>query len=247
MPHARRELAERWAVLHTVNEKYLDVYFDRDAAVASVSKHSVAAIRSAMRFSRTISMFATKTLRFAAMAVILTLLIPLGELAVTLTPSRAAAIDGRHDFDFLFGRWTIRNRRLPHPLMASTEWCEFASASSETPLLGGLANLGEHDAPDAPGTPIHAIAVRLSNTERHQWSINWSSSGTGGFGIATVGSFDGHVGLFYDHEEYNDRPIVVRFTWTQSDDAHCRWEQAFSADDGRGWEPIWVMDFARAK
>ncbi len=114
-------------------------------------------------------------------------------------------------------------------------------------MLGGLANLEQYDAPLAPDKPIHAIAVRLYNTQTHQWSISWSPSGTGEFGVPTVGSFEAGVGMFYAHEEYNGRPIIVRFIWTHGDNDHCRWEQAFSADDGRTWEANWVMAFTRAK
>jgi hypothetical protein len=38
----------------------------------------------------------------------------------------------------------------------------------------------------------------------------------------------------------------VRFTWTQQDHEHCRWEQAFSDDDARTWETNWIMEFVRA-
>ncbi len=136
--------------------------------------------------------------------------------------------------------------RLRHPLRGSNEQYEFASTSTESPLLGGLANLEQYDAPDAPGRPIHAVAMRLYDVTSHQWSIYWSTVGSGTFGIPTVGRFKRGVGLFYDNEEYDGRPIIVRFTWTHSDHDHCHWEQAFSEDGGRTWEPNWIMEFTRA-
>ena len=150
---------------------------------------------------------------------------------------------GAHDFDFLFGRWSVANRRRRNPLTGSDDWYEFSGMATEEPILGGLGNIEHWDAPDAP-TPIHAVAVRLYNEQTHQWSIYWSTAGSGSFLIPTVGSFENGVGTFYDREEYNGRPIVVRFLWTHENSTACRWEQAFSADDGTTWETNWIMDFS---
>ncbi len=160
--------------------------------------------------------------------------------------SSAAVADGRHDFDFLFGHWKIRNRRLRHPLTGSREWYEFDSTSSESPLLGGLANLEQYDAPETPTGPIHAVAMRLYDTKAGNWSIYWSTAGGGVFGVPTVGAFKDGAGLFFDREEYNGRSIQVRFTWKHDGPSSCRWEQAFSPDDGRSWEVNWIMNFTRA-
>jgi anaerobic selenocysteine-containing dehydrogenase len=48
--------------------------------------------------------------------------------------------DGRHDFDFLFGRWKVRNRRLVARLQGSTEWQEFEATSEARGLPTGLGN-----------------------------------------------------------------------------------------------------------
>jgi hypothetical protein len=191
-------------------------------------------------------MFAARSWVCLAAVALITLLPALEERVLSQTPNEVAAVDGRHDFDFLFGHWNIRNRRLRNPLSGSTEWHKFASTSTEAPLLGGLGNLEQYDAPEAPGRAIHAVAVRLFDVTSRKWSIYWSTVGSGAFSIPTVGSFTDGVGHFYDHEEYKGRPIVVRFTWTRGDDAHCRWEQAFSANDGRTWETNWIMAFTRA-
>jgi len=87
--------------------------------------------------------------------------------------------------------------------------------------------------------------VRLYNRETCRWSIFWSTVGTGEFGAPTVGSFSDGVGFFYSREDFDGRPIVVRFTWTQKDASTCKWVQAFSADDGQTWEDNWIMDFSR--
>jgi hypothetical protein len=150
-----------------------------------------------------------------------------------------------HKFDFLFGRWNVRNRRLRNPLTGSDDWYEFDSTASETPLLDGMGNLEQWDAPEAPTGPIHAVALRLFNAETAEWSIYWSTRGSGIFNPPVSGSFEGGVGTFVSREDYNGQPIVVRFTWSPIDETSARWEQAFSADDGATWEVNWIMDFSR--
>jgi hypothetical protein len=158
-----------------------------------------------------------------------------------------AVADGRHDFDFLFGQWNVRNQRLRHPLSGSTEWYEFSSTVTEMPLLGGLANLEQYDALEAGDRSIHAVAMRLYDVASHRWSIYWGTAGQGAFETPVIGRFEDGVGSFYNREQFEGRDVVVRFTWSQIDANHCRWEQAFSADDGRSWEVNWTMDFTRAE
>src|SRR3954466_7657374 len=58
-----------------------------------------------------------------------------------LAPTSAAAADavpGARDFDFFFGRWQVRHRRLKERLAGSREWIEFDGTSVAQPLLGGF-------------------------------------------------------------------------------------------------------------
>jgi hypothetical protein len=50
--------------------------------------------------------------------------------------------DGRHDFDFIFGRWRIGNRRLLDQTDPQcTQWIEFATEAEANPIFDGLAHL----------------------------------------------------------------------------------------------------------
>ena len=40
-------------------------------------------------------------------------------------------------------------------------------------------------------------------------------------------------------------PILVRFLWSDITPTTCRWEQAFSVDDGATWEVNWIMESTR--
>jgi hypothetical protein len=88
----------------------------------------------------------------------------MGELESTVGRDRPTdEADGRHDFDFLFGRWTVANRKLRTPLDPdSSDWCEFASYVDTQPVLGGLGNIDSYLAPDFPRRPgFEALALRL--------------------------------------------------------------------------------------
>ena len=45
------------------------------------------------------------------------------------------------DFDFLFGKWKIRNRKLKTRLQNSTEWTEFEAAGECRGILNGFGNI----------------------------------------------------------------------------------------------------------
>jgi hypothetical protein len=151
--------------------------------------------------------------------------------------------DGRADFDFLFGTWSVLNRRLKARLRGSTEWEEFLSTCRVRPILGGLGNMDEFTI-DAPSGRIEAVTVRLYSPTAKEWSIYWAASpGSGRFDVPMVGHFEGPRGEFYSQEVFEGRHIFNRFIWTVVSRDACRWEQAFSVDGGRIWETNWVMDF----
>jgi hypothetical protein len=55
-----------------------------------------------------------------------------GKLAIT-----ASATSSKSDFDYLVGRWNIRNRTLKAPLTGSDEWEEFDATQELRPILLG--------------------------------------------------------------------------------------------------------------
>jgi hypothetical protein len=66
--------------------------------------------------------------------------------------------DGRTDFDFLIGSWTVHNRRLKARLKGCTEWEEFESTCRARHILGGLGNMDEYTMERASGR-IEAVTV----------------------------------------------------------------------------------------
>ncbi len=154
--------------------------------------------------------------------------------------------DCSRDFDFLFGIWRVRHRRLRRPLSDSDEWYEFDSEYKAVPIWGGKANLDEF-AGESPLGRFEGLTLRLYDTASQTWSLYWATAKNGLTVTPNVGTFtDEGVGEFFSDELFDGKPIRCRYRWIQQYESGCRWEQAFSADGGRRWETNWTMDFTRA-
>jgi hypothetical protein len=157
----------------------------------------------------------------------------------------AVAHDGQRDFDFEIGSWKTHLRRLQHPLSGSTTWLEYNGTSEVRKVWGGKANLVELEV-EGPAGQVEALSLRLYNPQTHQWSLNSANSKIGEFGVPTVGEFKNGRGEFFDKEDFNGKPILVRNVWSDITPTSCRFEQAFSTDNGKTWEVNWIAEDTRA-
>ena len=155
--------------------------------------------------------------------------------------------DGRHDFDFVHGRWTVENRRLLRRLQGCTEWETFPAEVENQPLLGGLGNLEQFRATLPDSTPFQGLALRLYDPEARVWRIHWADDRRGKLDPVLVGTFEDGRGTFISEETFEGRSIHVRFLWISVSADEARWEQAFSEDGGRSWETNWINAFHRVK
>jgi hypothetical protein len=156
-----------------------------------------------------------------------------------------SARNGARDFDFLFGSWSVRHRRLTQRLAGSADWAEFKGESTTQPTLGGSGNI-EDNLIHLPGGAFRAVALRSYDAATGNWAIWWlDGRSPHQLDVPVVGRFEGARGLFLADDTFEGRPIKVRFLWLRTDADHCRWEQAFSADAGASWETNWTMDFKR--
>jgi hypothetical protein len=145
-----------------------------------------------------------------------------------------------HDFDFEHGRWRTSVRRLLQPLSGSSQWAEYIGTSTVRPLLGGRANLVELDVAGPQGR-IEGVSLRLFDTQRRRWTLNFSNLAGGTLELPMSGGFGGgRQGVFYSAETFKAKPILTRFVIDILDADHCRFEQAFSADGGATWEVNWI-------
>ena len=152
--------------------------------------------------------------------------------------------DGQYDFDFEIGTWKTHLRRLLRPLTGSTTWVEYDGTSIVRKIWNGRANLVELVV-DGPAGHIEALNLRLYNSESHQWSLSFSSSGSGTLGQPAIGEFKNGRGEFFDQEMINGRAIFVRFVISDITPTSCRFEQSFSDDGGKTWEVNWVATDTR--
>jgi hypothetical protein len=160
------------------------------------------------------------------------------------TREKAAARDGQHDFDFLLGKWKYHLSRLEHPLTGSTHWVEFEGTGTCIPLWNGRAQLDQIEV-DGPTGHIQGLTLRLYNPQSHQWSLHWANSKDGVMAAPTVGEFRDGRGEFYDQELFDGRMILVRYVWSDITSPSPRFEQSFSDDGGKTWEPNWITTQVR--
>ena len=171
-------------------------------------------------------------------------------LALVMQPALAdtaahPARDGARDFDFALGTFHTHIRRLRDPLTGSGKWVEYDGTKTDVPVLGGTGSLESIEA-DGP-SHLELMTLRLYNSRSRQWSLNFSSSGSGSLGTPSIGQFENGVGTFLDQENYNGRSILVRQLWTRITPQSYHFEQAFSADFGTTWETNFVADLTREK
>ena len=147
--------------------------------------------------------------------------------------------DGKHDFDWDIGTWKTHQRRLLHPLTGSTTWVEYDGTDVVRKIWDG-ANQGLVEA-DGPAGHLEIYTLRLYNPEAHQWNIYFANSASGSLSLPVVGEFKNGHAEFYDQETYNGRAIFVRFSISDITADSCHFEQAFSADGGKTWDPNFIV------
>src|SRR3954452_12832527 len=112
------------------------------------------------------------------------------------------------DFDFLFGDWTVANRRLRARWTSHPVWDRFDGVQRCEPRLGGVANVDEITFPQKG---YAGMTVRLFDLRQRRWSIWWVSSRDGVLTAPVHGGFMGDRGEFYGEDLDDDRPVQVRY------------------------------------
>lgn len=155
--------------------------------------------------------------------------------------------NGQNDFDFVIGSWKIHNRRLKPPLRGSNTWEEFEGTGVARKVWDGHANMDELEADSASWGRIQGLTLRLYDPNSHQWRLYWANRARGILDPPMVGEFRNGRGEFFDQEIFEGKAIYVRYVWSNITPNSCRWEQAFSWDGGKTWEPNWIMEMTRSE
>ena len=175
----------------------------------------------------------------------LLVLAPLPALAVDTPVPAPVMHDGAHDFDFGIGVFKTHIKRLSHPLTGSTTWTEWNGTVSTRRLWGGKGQLEELDIGGPNGSQVLGMTLRLYNPGARQWNLYWVNSTDGTLGQPMIGEFEDGKGVFYDQEQFNGRAVLVRnIYWGITPDSY-DFEQAFSTDGGKTWEPNFVAALTR--
>jgi hypothetical protein len=144
--------------------------------------------------------------------------------------------DGQHDFDFHVGKWKSDISRLQHALAGSTTWVKCEGTLNARKVWDGRAQIEELEA-DCPSGHMEDLLLFLYNPQTHQWSLNSAAVNDGVIGRPMFGAFNNGRGEFYDQEPFKDRMILVRQVWSDITPSSHHFEQAFSDDGGKTWEP----------
>ncbi|MEV4623168.1 hypothetical protein AB0J74_31225 [Asanoa sp. NPDC049573] len=149
-----------------------------------------------------------------------------------------------NDFNFFVGTWTSVQRRLRGgPLAGNTDWYAFEGVTRCWSVFDGAGNIDEVT---FPSQGFSGVTLRLYDAATDEWSLYWASTRSGISLPPVVGRFDdAGVGVFTAEEEFEGRPITVRFRWSDITADSARWEQAFSVDKGETWETNWTAEFTR--
>lgn len=157
-----------------------------------------------------------------------------------------ATATGQQDFDWEIGSWDTKLRRLSKPLSGSSEWLEYAGTTDVKPLMGKRANIVEFDVRGAAGR-IAGVSLRLYQPESGKWSLHFANLANGLMTEPMLGSFKQGQGSFFGRDTLGGREILVRFLINPVNEDQWRFEQAYSADDGKTWETNWIAVDTRRK
>ena len=162
-----------------------------------------------------------------------------GKLAVT-----ASETSSKNDFDYLVGKWNLRNRTLKEQLTGSDDWDEFDATQEFRLILLGLGNFDIFHT-EFDGKPFEGLTVRLFDPQTRLWTIYWADSQAMTLDGGKVGSVDGDEGEFFGREVVAGKDVIVKFRWDKRDLEAPIYSRAFSTDAGRTWEWNWYSKFSR--
>ena len=153
-----------------------------------------------------------------------------GELLITASPTSSP-----HDFDFLIGNWTMKNKHLNSRLNNCKEWTEFESSVVNA---GGLQGMGNFDIVlrNVNGKIYEGRTIRTFDPATRLWRLYWITSNGGPIDPPQIGSFNNGIGLFFAKDYQVGRPVIIVFRWDKTNPEQPVWGQAFSDDNGKTWE-----------
>jgi hypothetical protein len=147
-----------------------------------------------------------------------------------------------NDFDFLTGHFDVLHRQLVKPLSGSDEWTEYAGTCSARTHFDGAISIDEMQFPDKGS---YGMSLRLFDPVEKEWSVYWVNSTTYEVGPPVRGRWSDGSCWLVGEDEYDGRPVLASYAWSEVTETTAHWEQSYSVDGGETWELNWTMDFTR--
>jgi hypothetical protein len=146
------------------------------------------------------------------------------------------------EFNFLEGKWRIKNRKRKGPL--GSEWDEFDGEATCFTILEGVCSVEELR---IPARNFRGLGLRLFDVEKKVWNDFWVNSQSGVLTApGTSGYFENGVGTFISEDTDKGKPVLYRGVWDEITERSCRWRQGASYDGGKTWDDSWIMQWTRA-
>jgi hypothetical protein len=147
--------------------------------------------------------------------------------------------DGQHDFDPLAGTWKAHTKYSAHPLAGSDTWVEFDGTEVFQKLWdGAMIELSGRAGANGPV----GLMLYTYNPQSHQWYVYFASSKDGKVGLPNVGEFQNGRGEFLVQDTLNGKVLLNRYVWSQIASNSPHFEESWSRDGGRTWEPVRIVD-----
>jgi hypothetical protein len=158
------------------------------------------------------------------------------------SPIASADHDGQHDFDPLTGTWKAHTKYRAHPLAGSDGWIESDGTEVFQKIWDGA--LLELSTGASANGPV-GLMLYTYNPQSHQWYVYFASSKDGKIGLPNVGEFRNRRGEFFVQDTLNGKSLLNRYVWSQIASSSPHFEESWSSDGGRTWEPVRIVDLAR--
>jgi hypothetical protein len=136
----------------------------------------------------------------------------------------------------------VRHRQLVKPLSGSDEWTEYDGTCSARTHFDGAISIDEMQFPTKGS---FGMSLRLFDPVEQEWSVYWVSSTTYEVGPPVRGRWSDGSCWLIGEDEYDGRPVLASYAWSDITETTAHWEQSFSVDGGETWELNWTMDFTR--
>jgi hypothetical protein len=164
------------------------------------------------------------------------------EVAKAGSPTASVDHDGELDFDSLAGTWKARTKYRAHPFAESDTWIEFDGTESFQKIWDGA--MLELSASAGTNGPV-GLMLYTYNPQSHQWYVYFASRKGGTVGLPNVGQFRNGQGEFFVQDMLNGKSLLNRYIWSQVASNSPHFEESWSSDGGRTWEPVRIVDLAR--